>query len=129
MQDSELSDATSASSRPNLDLVTSDQYAQVYLEQLFSSKGPVAELEKYFIKTGEKLEAQITCVKIKVETGRRQNIEQREEVHLSDQAEGTTGQQNKGKTERREDGTKNYTEEDASLKLSIVETQPEGSLI
>ncbi|XP_013873028.1 uncharacterized protein LOC106523974 [Austrofundulus limnaeus] len=127
MQDSELSDATSASSRVNLDLITSDQCAQVYLEQLFSSKGPVAELEKYFTKASQRLEKQRTCIKIKNETGKGQKIEQSEEVYLSDQAEGMTGYQKMGKTESRDNGTRNYTE-DASLKLSIVETQPEGSL-
>ncbi|XP_034041181.1 uncharacterized protein LOC117523696 [Thalassophryne amazonica] len=34
----------------NLDLITSDQYAQAYLDQLFSKKGPVVELENDFIK-------------------------------------------------------------------------------
>lgn len=128
MQDSELSDASSASSRVNLDLITSDQCAQVYLEQLFSSKGPMAELEEYFTKASERLEKQRTCIKIKNETGKGQKIEQSEEVHLSDQAEGTTEYLKKGKTEMRGDGARNYSEEDASLKLSIVETQPEGSL-
>ncbi|XP_034754768.1 uncharacterized protein LOC117960743 isoform X2 [Etheostoma cragini] len=50
-------DTTSAtmSSSINLDFITSDQYAQAYLHHLFSDKGPVAELENYFIKASGNL--------------------------------------------------------------------------
>ncbi|KAA8583548.1 hypothetical protein FQN60_014756 [Etheostoma spectabile] len=50
-------DTTSAtvSSSINLDLITSDQYVQAYLHHLFSDKGPVAELENYFIKASGNL--------------------------------------------------------------------------
>ncbi|XP_034407503.1 DEAD-box ATP-dependent RNA helicase 52A-like [Cyclopterus lumpus] len=43
------------SSSVNLDLITSDQYAEAYLHHLFSAKGPVAELENYFITAAEHL--------------------------------------------------------------------------
>nr|XP_057914972.1 uncharacterized protein LOC131108161 isoform X2 [Doryrhamphus excisus] len=39
----------------NLDLVTSDQYAQAFVEQLFSEAGPVAELKNYFNNVSAKL--------------------------------------------------------------------------
>ncbi|XP_017283838.1 uncharacterized protein LOC108243109 [Kryptolebias marmoratus] len=106
----------------SLDLITSDQYAQAYLEQLFSSKGPVAQLENYFTKAGDRLEKPKTHLKSKNMTGKRKTTEQSEEGHLSDQ--GVTEHQSVGTVERRGE----ETTQDASLKLSIVETQPEDSL-
>lgn len=128
MQHSELSDATFGSSQVNLNFITSDQYTQAYLEQLFSNKGPVAELENYFTKASERLANQITLWESKNMTGKRKIVKQSEEVHLSAQTHGSTECHKVGTMDRREDGTTAYIEEDASLKWSIVETQPEGSL-
>lgn len=128
MQHTELSDATYGSLQVNLNFITSDQYTQAYLEQLFSNKGPVAELENYFTKASDRLAKQISLRESKNVTGKRKIVKQSEEVHLSEQAEGPTECQKVGTMDRREDGTTAYIEEDASLKWSIVETQPEGSL-
>ncbi|XP_054655610.1 uncharacterized protein LOC129194417 [Dunckerocampus dactyliophorus] len=93
----------------NLDVVTSDRYAQAYVEQLFSEEGPVAELKNYFNKASDKLRGLRTgppgCPSVACdgkETGRcpRVPAEGMHEGHASE------------KGEREED-----------LKLSIVETQ------
>ncbi|XP_051936318.1 uncharacterized protein LOC127610342 isoform X1 [Hippocampus zosterae] len=39
----------------NLETITSDQYAQAYVERLFSGEGPVEELKNYFAQASEKL--------------------------------------------------------------------------
>nr|XP_046258811.1 uncharacterized protein LOC124066468 isoform X2 [Scatophagus argus] len=103
----------------NLDLITSDQYAQAYLDHLFSDKGPVAELENYFIKASEKLRTLRTQPGCKDKTGleTEDRTEQRADMGKDDK---------QGKTERR--GRLEEAEEreqrGETLKLSIVETQP-----
>ncbi|XP_037127935.1 uncharacterized protein LOC119134872 isoform X2 [Syngnathus acus] len=47
--------ASSSSLDP--DLITSHQYAQAYVERLFSEQGPVEELKNYFTKASDKLRA------------------------------------------------------------------------
>ncbi|XP_061915522.1 uncharacterized protein LOC133657797 [Entelurus aequoreus] len=93
----------------NPDLVTSDQYSQAYVEQLFSEGGPVAQLQDYFDKASRKLGVLRTaplCPSSKARGGQEA---------LSDPdvpAEGThEGPQTSERSERDED-----------LKLSIVET-------
>ncbi|KAF7220269.1 uncharacterized protein [Nothobranchius furzeri] len=111
----------------NLDLITSDQYAQAYLDHLFSSKGPLAELENYFTQIDERLGMQRYDKQSKSKNAIREMTEQRGEVHLSDMVEGNTEQQKIGAKEIGE-WTTEHTDGAASLKLSIVETQPEESL-
>nr|XP_020457412.1 uncharacterized protein LOC109961131 isoform X2 [Monopterus albus] len=83
-----VSDDTSptVSSSINLDLITSDQYAQAYLDHLFSGKGPVAELENYFTKASDYMRTLGTepgC------TNKTHELEQSDGAHLKDLAEGT----------------------------------------
>lgn len=129
-------DSTSAAvSTPiNPDLISSDQYAQAYLGHLFSGKGPVAELENYFITSSENLRTLRTqpC------KNKTRSKEQSDGVRSQHGAQGLSGEQSedraKGdeedKTERR--GRREEVEEherrDDSLKLSIVETQPAEDL-
>ncbi|CAK6960755.1 uncharacterized protein LOC128372864 [Scomber scombrus] len=132
-------DITSAAgySSINLDLITSDQYTQAYLDHLFSEKGPVAELENYFTRACENLRTLRTESGCTKKTGVKNVIEQNDGAHLKDQAEGINGEQitERGKDENQsqaERGGREETEEcnqrDERLKLSIVETQPEESL-
>ncbi|KAF1375500.1 hypothetical protein PFLUV_G00220850 [Perca fluviatilis] len=133
-------DTTSAtvSSSINLDLITSDQYAQAYLHHLFSDKGPVAELENYFIKASVNLRTLRIEPGCTNKTGVGNGMEQSDGVHLNDRAQGIDGEQrvdrgkgdNRGKTDRRErrDETEKSEQRDESLQLSIVETQPDESL-
>ncbi|KAM7385323.1 hypothetical protein PAMP_001411 [Pampus punctatissimus] len=120
-------DITSAavSSTINLDLITSDQYTQAYLDHLFSEKGPVAELENYFSRASDNLKT--------LRTGPGCTKKSGDGVHLKDQAEGINGEQGteRGKDEKQGRGgeeTEEWNQRDESLKLSIVETQPEDSL-
>ncbi|XP_053730594.1 uncharacterized protein LOC128764662 isoform X2 [Synchiropus splendidus] len=48
----------------DLDQIPSDQYLQAYLDHLFSTKGPGAELQDYFSRTGQKLR----CLQLKPES-------------------------------------------------------------
>ncbi|XP_069000384.1 uncharacterized protein [Embiotoca jacksoni] len=115
--------STAVFSSVDPDLITSDQYAQAYLDRLFSDKGPVAELENYFNKASETLRTVRTeCTK---KTGLRNGMEQSDGVDLKDQAEGINEEQRVDERERR--GRREEMEQsnpmDDSLKMSIVETQ------
>ncbi|KAM6922923.1 uncharacterized protein PEZ65_011224 isoform 2-T2 [Lycodopsis pacificus] len=121
-------DATSGttSSSIDLDLITSDQYAQAYLHHLFSDKGPVAKLENYFIKAGDDLRTPRTEPGRTNKTGVRNGGEQSDGVQLRGRAGGVDG-------EPRVDGgdgdeTQEREQRDESLHLSVVETQPDESL-
>ncbi|KAM9809116.1 uncharacterized protein LOC133158574 isoform X2 [Syngnathus typhle] len=48
---------TASSSSLDPDLITSHQYAQAYVDRLFSGEGPVEELKNYFTKASDKLKA------------------------------------------------------------------------
>ncbi|XP_070833810.1 uncharacterized protein [Chaetodon trifascialis] len=130
-------DSTSAavSSSINLDLITSDQYAQAYLDHLFSGKGPVAQLENYFIEAGDNLRTLRTQPGCKTKMRMRDGTEQSDGAHLKDRAEGTNAAQGvdvrkdekQGKRGRREEAEE-HERRDESLKLSIVETQQDESL-
>ncbi|XP_051815860.1 uncharacterized protein LOC110954153 isoform X2 [Acanthochromis polyacanthus] len=107
----------------NMDLITSDQYAQAYLDRLFSNEGPVAELQNYFTKASENLNTLRCTNKKKL----RNETEQSEGEDLKDQTEGTKAEQ-RGESRGRREETEERNQRDESLKLSIVETQPEESL-
>ncbi|XP_030604179.1 uncharacterized protein LOC115793372 [Archocentrus centrarchus] len=116
--------STAVSSSINLDLITSDQYTQAYLDHLFSAKGPVAELENYFNKASERLKVLTTELGCTSKAGLANEIQKSEGVHLKDQTKGTDEVQiaDRGTMEsRRRQG-------EESLKLSIVESQPDQSL-
>lgn len=117
----------SVSSQVNLDLFTSDQYAQAYLDHFFSEKGPVAELENYFINARERLAIHRTDGQSKNKTGVRKSEENSGDGHVLDNVRGISysdGAEIKTKGEE----AKKINEQDVSLKLSIVETEPEESL-
>lgn len=128
--------SAAVSSSINLDLITSDQYAQSYLDHLFSEKGPVAEMKNYFTRASDNLRTFRTDPGCTKTTGVRNVIEQSDGVHLNDQAEGINGEQTsergKGENQKAErrgrEETEGRDQRDESLKLSIVETQPEESL-
>lgn len=129
-------DSTSAavSTSINPDLISSDQYAQAYLGHLFSGKGPVAELENYFITSSENLRTLRTqpC-KNKI-----RNKEQSDGARSQHGSQGLSGEQreDRGKGDEEDKmetrGGREEVEEherrDDSLKLSIVETQPTENL-
>lgn len=116
--------STTVPSSINLDLITSDQYTQAYLDHLFSAKGPVAELENYFNKASERLRVLTTELGCKSKAGVANGIEKREAVHLKDQAEGTDEVQIEEKVMMERRGRQG----EERLKLSIVESQLEQSL-
>ncbi|XP_041803954.1 uncharacterized protein LOC121614209 isoform X2 [Chelmon rostratus] len=132
------SDNTSAaaSSSINLDLITSDQYAQAYLDHLFSGKGPVAQLENYFINAGDNLRTLRTQPGCKTKMGMSDGTEQSDGAHPEGRAEGINAAQGVevGKDEkqgwggRREEAEERRQRENESLKLSIAETQLDESL-
>ncbi|KAG7228489.1 hypothetical protein INR49_007662 [Caranx melampygus] len=126
---------TSSSFSINLDLITSDQYTQAYLEHLFSEKGPVAELESYFNKARDNLRTLRTLPGCTNKTGVKAGTEQSDGVHLKERAGRINGEQreDRGKGHRRDETERRARQEesnqrDESLKMSIVETQPEESL-
>ncbi|XP_010741489.3 uncharacterized protein LOC104928834 isoform X1 [Larimichthys crocea] len=134
-------DNTSAtmSSAINLDLITSDQYAQAYLDRFFSDKGPVAELKNYFTMASDKLRTLRTQHRCKNKTEATNVTEQSDGVQPKDRTEGVNGKQaaDRGKgdkqdeTDRRGGGREEAEEREQRgerLKLSIVETQPDESL-
>ncbi|XP_062257645.1 uncharacterized protein LOC133966655 [Platichthys flesus] len=108
-------DGSSVTSSMNLDLITSDQYAQAYLERLFSDEGPVAELQSYFNTTSEHL---LTSPTEPAEGG---HGEQRVDRARGDKQDET---ERRGRGEK----MKELDQTDESLQLSIRETQPEESL-
>ncbi|XP_005733790.1 uncharacterized protein LOC102210734 [Pundamilia nyererei] len=116
--------STTVPSSINLDLITSDQYTQAYLDHLFSAKGPVAELENYFNKASERLRVLTTELGCKSKAGVANGIEKSEGVHLKDQAEGTDEVQSVEKVMMERRGRQG----EERLKLSIVESQLEQSL-
>ncbi|XP_071336145.1 uncharacterized protein [Trachinotus anak] len=127
-------DDTSVSSFINLNLITSDQYAQAYLEYLFSDKGPVAELENYYNKATDNLRTLRTLPGCTKKTEVRDGAEQSDGVHLKERAEGINGEQrdnrskggkqNEMERRGREEEKEECSQRDESLKLSVVETQP-----
>lgn len=131
-------DNTLVSSSINLDLITSDQYAQAYLGHLFSYKGPVAKLENHFTEAGDNLRTLRPNLGCTNKTGVSKGIELSDGVHRSDRAEGESVEQrvDKGKGDkqdkmerrRRQEETEECSHRDERMKLSIVETQPEESL-
>ncbi|XP_053291675.1 uncharacterized protein LOC128453059 [Pleuronectes platessa] len=132
-------DGSSVTSSMNLDLITSDQYAQAYLERLFSDEGPVAELQSYFNRTSEHL---LTSQPGSTDQpggggheeeggdGRRPT-EPAEGGHVEQRVDRARGDK-QDETERRGRGRgeemKELDQRDESLQLSIRETQPEESL-
>lgn len=93
----------------NLELITSDQYSQAYLDYFFSDKGPITKLENYFMEANDRQRKQkmpLGC-KIKKETGKQ---------GYSSDGEITEGKRPSGNMER-------GNQKDENLKLSIVETQ------
>lgn len=112
-----------SSSSINLDLITADQYAQAYLDHLFSDSGPVAELENYFIKASDNLRTLRTPLGCKNKTGVRNGIEQSDGAQRVGMGKDDT-QERRGRLEQAEE----CEQRDESLKLSIVETQLDESL-
>ncbi|XP_029961737.1 uncharacterized protein LOC115398879 [Salarias fasciatus] len=94
----------SLTSSLNLDSITSEQYAQAYLDHLFSGKGPVEELQGFFSQAAENLRT------LRINT-----------VACKDKARGEGAPPREERTEQR--AGREETE-----KLSIVETQPEQNL-
>lgn len=89
----------------NLDLITSDQYAQAYLDYFFSDKGPITKLENYFVEANARQRKQRTPSERQTKTG--------------------TGKESwNSDEETREERKVPEDAEEGSLKLSIVETQP-----
>lgn len=116
---------SSSSSSINLDLITSDQYAQAYLDHLFSDNGPVAELENYFIKASDNLKMLRNPLGSEIQTGERNRIEQSAGVLRVDMVKDDV--EDKSERRGRLEKAEEYVQRDESLKLSIVETQPQES--
>ncbi|XP_030011470.1 uncharacterized protein LOC115433980 [Sphaeramia orbicularis] len=132
-----VADGTSGpvASSLNLDLITSDQYAQAYLDCLFSDKGPVAELESHFTKASDNLSMLTTGQQSTSRAGMSNVIEPSDRVHFKHCAEGIYIEQpadEGGKGDEQDETLRRAAENtdgrrDESLKLSIVETQPDES--
>ncbi|XP_040923478.1 uncharacterized protein LOC114841979 isoform X2 [Betta splendens] len=122
-------DDSPVSSSINPDLISSDQYLQAYLDHLFSSQGPVAELQNYFNKSSDYMRSLIVPPQGKNKRGLITSAEQSHKDPLKDQAEAICGEQTVDRAKGDEQGEmekrleSNRREE--SLKLSVVETRPE----
>lgn len=105
----------------NLDQITSDQYAQAYLDYLFSDKGPVAALENYFIEASGNLRTLRSPLGCQNKTGVTNGAEQSDGVQRVD-----TGKDDErgGRLQKAEE----CEQSGESLKVSIVETEPRESL-
>ncbi|KAK5621567.1 hypothetical protein CRENBAI_000306 [Crenichthys baileyi] len=121
---------TSISTQVHLSLITTDHYALAYLDHLFSDKGPVAALENYFINASERLAIYRTDLQSKNKTGLIKAVPNSEDGRLLDKTGGISEQQSVDTAEMKTKGEepKKSKEQDVSLKLSIVETEPEESL-
>ncbi|KAJ0066949.1 hypothetical protein NL108_006194 [Boleophthalmus pectinirostris] len=113
----------------NLDLISSDHYAQAYLHHFFSDKGPVSKVEIYFTKANDSLTTFTTKPNKANRTGERTGLGQENGVHVTYIAESGEGQSGlvevKGEEMDSTESTRNPesgTLENKSLKLSIVET-------
>ncbi|KAM3606364.1 uncharacterized protein V6R79_014914 [Siganus canaliculatus] len=121
------SEAVSFSINP--DLVTSDQYAHAYLDHLFSDKGPVVQLENYFIKASDNLRMLSTQAACKNKMRPRNESSQSDGVRLKEQAQGINIEQRANmRKEEGEEKSEGRGQRDDDLKLSIVETQSEERL-
>lgn len=97
----------------------------------------MAELENYFNKAGDNLQSLRSQPGCTNKTGVRSGFEEGDRGHLKDQAEGINGaqrvdggkgdKQDKMEKRGRQEETERCNQRDESLKLSIVETQPEES--
>lgn len=97
----------------NLDLITSDQYAQAYLDYFFSDKGPITQLENYFVEANSRQRMQRTSFGCQIKTGtEKQRCNSDEE-----------NREERKPSENMEEGN----QRGENLKLSIVETQPHDS--
>lgn len=85
----------------------------------------MAKLENYFTEAGGKLGMRTTEIGSKNKTGGGNMKEQNEGVNLTDKTVGRNEQQGVDKMEMRGEETLESSQTDESLKLSIVETQPE----
>lgn len=96
----------------NLDLITSEQYAQAYLDYFFSEKGQIKQLENYFVHANARQGKQGTPLGCPIKTGTGKQRRNSDEETRED----------KKASENREEGD----QRGESLKLSIVETQHES---
>lgn len=121
-----MSDGVSSASI-NLDLITSDQFAQAYLHHLFSDQGPVSKIETYFTKASNSLSTLTTKPQNTNTTDKSSVLKVDNRALFEQAAEGAVAEtvkgEDPGRTQRPPaqdpDGL-----EDESLKISIVETQP-----
>lgn len=90
----------------------------------------MAELENYFIDASERLATHRTDLHSK-KTGERKAVHAKEDGNLLCNSERISEQQGVGGAEMKTKNEKptESSEQDVSLKLSIVETEPEQSLI
>lgn len=113
----------------NLELITSDHYTQAYLHHFFSDQGPVAEVQTYFTKASDSLDM-LTTKPQNANSAKACGGSEQDRIHFTDSAEGgaTAAGEIKVKCERSGSTQKPQNPdrpENESLKLSIVETQPQ----
>lgn len=130
-----VSDGSSIASI-NLDLITSDQYAQAYLHHLFSDQGPVSKIETYFTKACDSLSMLNAKPQNTNSTEVRSVLERDNEVHFKHSAEGVETKPESQKAKGEELGNTQRVPalvpgglQNESLKPSIVETQPESQFL
>lgn len=114
----------------NPDLISSDHYTQAYLHHFFSDLGPVAKVETYFTKASDCLSTYTTKPQIASSTEGCGGSKQ-EPPHFTDGAKGGETETEEKKVECERSGSTQRTQnpdstENESLKLSIVETQPQA---
>lgn len=86
----------------------------------------MAELENYFITASDNLKMLRNPLGSEIQIGERNRIEQSAGVLRVDMAKDDV--EDKSERRRRLEKAEEYVQRDESLKLSIVETQPQESL-
>ncbi|XP_072293554.1 uncharacterized protein [Eucyclogobius newberryi] len=117
----------------NLDLISSDHYAQAYLHHFFSDQGPVAKMETYFTKASDNLSTLTTKYKKANKTADSTGLEQNR-IHVTDRSEAGGSEiraeevkgEDLGPTQRAQNLDSDALGNE-SLQFSIVETQPQSS--
>ncbi|XP_068597640.1 uncharacterized protein [Brachionichthys hirsutus] len=111
----------------NLDLITSDQYAQAYLDHLFSDEGPVAQLEDYLIKSKDVLQKRSAHRGCENKTGVRHRSGRGDGAPLNDGGASLDAGADEKRDETESRGREEKTEEperrDGNVKLSVDESQ------
>lgn len=115
----------------NLDLITSDNYAQAYLHHFFSDQGPVAKVDTYFTKASDSLCTLMSKARNANSAKASSGPEGEDGTRFTDSAEGGETETVERRVRCEQACSAQMAQspdrpDNESLKLSIVETQPQA---